>query len=324
MIRVATAADAAACAAIYAPYVRNTVISFEAEPPSASAMRGRIEAAHLWLVAEGEASEILGYAYGSPHRERDAYRWAVDVAIYVREDQCGRGLGRRLYARLIDGLRGLGACVLCAGVALPNPASERLHRRCGFTEVGTYRRIAFKFGRWIDTRWYQLELGTGAEPASSAHLRLPGESSTAALHDALDLALHHSASRAVAAARAADAIRAHTSWRWVGLYTLADGRVRNEAWSGPAPPAHPSFPASQGLTATALATGQTVVCDDVASDPRYLTNQAQTGSEMIVPVHSGGRVAGTLDIESDCPFAFGPADRRLAEELAERLGALWR
>jgi L-amino acid N-acyltransferase YncA len=169
MIRPATADDAAACAAIYAPYVSDSIISFEAVPPTADDVRRRIRAAHLWLVAE-EDGEVRGYAYGSSHREREAYRWAADVAIYLPSEHQGRGLGRRLYGELFDGLRELGLCMLCAGVGLPNEASEQLHQSMGFTEVGVYRRIGFKLGRWIDVRWYQLDLqpGTDAPPALTA------------------------------------------------------------------------------------------------------------------------------------------------------------
>lgn len=324
MIRPATTADAAACAEIYAPYVTDTVISFEAEPPTASEMRRRMGEAHLWLVAE-ERGEIAGYAYGSPHRERDAYRWAVDVAIYLRDEHRGRGLGRALYARLIDGLRQRGAHVLCAGVALPNEASERLHRGVGFAEVGTYRRIAFKLGGWIDTRWYQLDLEPppGSASPSGAGLPLPHERADKAFGEALDGIMRHSSSRAVACARVADAIRARTAWRWVGIYTVAEGLVINEAWSGPAPPAHSTFPVTQGLTGAALLSGDAVICDDVAADPRYLANQQSTGSEMIVPITRAGRIVGTLDAESDCRLAFGPRDLRKGEDLAQRLARLW-
>lgn len=175
MIRDAVPADAAACARIYAPYVTDTVISFEARPPTPSEVRCRMEQAHLWLVAEDDG-EVCGYAYGSPHREREAYRWAADVSIYLAAQHQRRGLGRRLYARLFDGLRDRGACTLCAGIALPNPASEALHRGMGFEEVGTYRRIGYKLGRWVDVRWYQLDLRPSPEPPPGrASLLLPAE-----------------------------------------------------------------------------------------------------------------------------------------------------
>ena len=163
MIREATAADAAACARIYAPYVTGSVVSFEAQPPSPGEMARRIGQAHLWLVAE-EHGEVQGYAYGGPHQQRAAYRWAADVSVYLDPRHQGRGLGRALYTSLFGGLADLGVCVVCAGVALPNPASEALHRSMGFEVVGTYRRIAFKAGRWIDTRWYQRDLRPPGEP----------------------------------------------------------------------------------------------------------------------------------------------------------------
>ncbi len=117
--------------------------------------------------------------------------------------------------------------------------------------------------------------------------------------------------------------RNRTGWRWVGIYTVLDELVSNDAWSGPAPPAHPSFPATHGLTAEAIRSGRPVYCPDVRADERYLTNQPTTGSELIVPVLRDGAVIGTLDLESDCPHAFSESERRFAEDLAQRLAGLW-
>jgi L-amino acid N-acyltransferase YncA len=166
-IRPATIADAAACAAVYAPYVTDSCISFEYEPPSAEEFAARIAGAHGWLVAEDDG-EVVGYAYGSRHRERAAYDWAADVAIYSAATHHGRGMGRALYEALFELLRSRGLRTLCAGVALPNDASDGLHRALGFEEVGVYRRIGWKFGCWHDVRWWQLQLGDGAPPASLA------------------------------------------------------------------------------------------------------------------------------------------------------------
>ena len=160
LIRAAIADDAAGCALVYAPYVSGSVISFELEPPDASEMLRRIESAHAWLVAEHDG-RIVGYAYGSPHRERWAYSWAADVAVYLEAEHRGRGLGRRLYAELFAILRSRGLRMLCAGVTQPNPASDGLHRSLGFEEVGVYRRIGWKNGAWHDVRWYQLDLAAG-------------------------------------------------------------------------------------------------------------------------------------------------------------------
>ncbi len=152
--------DAAGCAAIYAPYVRDTVISLEEQSPDADEVARRIERisrTHPWLVAE-EDGEVCGFAYGSLHRERAAYRWATDVTVYVDPTYHRRGLGRALYTALFELLRRQGFHVACAGVTLPNEASVGLHESLGFLPVGVYRRIGFKFGAWWDVGWWQLDL----------------------------------------------------------------------------------------------------------------------------------------------------------------------
>jgi len=161
------AADAAACAAIYGFYVAETVASFEEEPPDVEAMRGRIartSATHPWLVAEDPAGRVVGYAYGSQHRERASYRWECDVAVYVAHDHRGRGVGRALYGALLPSLREQRFHVVCAGITLPNDASVRLHESFGFEPVGVYREIGWKAGAWHDVGWWQLRLGDGAAP----------------------------------------------------------------------------------------------------------------------------------------------------------------
>jgi phosphinothricin acetyltransferase len=163
-IRPADPADAAGCAAVYAPYVTDSCISFEFEAPPAAEMARRIAASHAWLVAEDDGA-VVGYAYGSRHRDRAAYDWAADVAIYTAASHHGRGMGRALYEALIPVLRERGLRTLCAGVAQPNAASDALHRALGFVEVGVYRRIGWKAGRWHDVRWWQLALGDGSPPA---------------------------------------------------------------------------------------------------------------------------------------------------------------
>jgi phosphinothricin acetyltransferase len=158
------ARDAAGCAAIYGPFVRDTAISFEEDPPSAEELAARIERVtetHPWLVAE-EGDRLTGFAYGCPHRERAAYRWAAEVTVYVDPANHRRGIGRALYERLFDLLRGQCLHVLCAGVTLPNPASVALHESLGFVPVGIYREIGYKFGRWHDVGWWQLTLRRGA------------------------------------------------------------------------------------------------------------------------------------------------------------------
>ena len=161
--------DGAACAAIYAPYVEGSFVSFEEEAPDAAEMARRIAAVtqtHPWLVAE-RGGAVAGFAYGSRHRDRAAYRWAADVAVYVDPRHVRGGVGRELYAELLGLLRGRGLRWAVAGIALPNEASVALHEAFGFEPVGVYREIGFKHGAWRDVGWWQCDLRGGGEPPAS-------------------------------------------------------------------------------------------------------------------------------------------------------------
>jgi L-methionine (R)-S-oxide reductase len=129
--------------------------------------------------------------------------------------------------------------------------------------------------------------------------------------------------RAARAALVVDLIRQGTGARWVGAYTVDQDTVTNEAWSGPGAPRHAVFPASRGLTAHAVRTGAVAVSNDVANDPRYLTNQDDSGSELIVPLLHGERVVGTLDVESGDVGAFSGSVIHRYEALAEAIRPLW-
>lgn len=160
IVRAARPSDAEQILTIYAPFVANSHVSFEETVPLEAEMRDRIEhysQSHAWLVAE-EESNILGYAYGCPHRARPAYRWSAEVAIYVKADSRGRGVGKTLYRALFERLRERGYHSLFAGIALPNDASIALHCSVGFEPVGVFRRIGYKNGAWRDTSWWQLHL----------------------------------------------------------------------------------------------------------------------------------------------------------------------
>jgi phosphinothricin acetyltransferase len=152
--------DAADCAAIYAPFVRDTAVSFEERPPDRDEFAQRIEqlsARYPWLVAE-EGGAVVGYAYAAPHRDRASYRWAADVTVYIGEGWRGRGLGNAIYGALLPLLARQGVQIAIAGITLPNEASVALHERCGFVRVGVYRRIGWKLGAWHDVGWWELEL----------------------------------------------------------------------------------------------------------------------------------------------------------------------
>ncbi len=166
-IRRATAQDADGIAAIYAPIVRDTVISFEEDPPSVDEMRGRIAAvtaALPWLVGVDAAGRILGYVYAGHHRERAAYRWSVDTTAYVAEAHRGQGVGRQLYSALFEELTALGYFQAFAGISLPNAASVGFHEAMGFTPIGVYRDVGFKFGQWRDVGWWQKRLRETVDP----------------------------------------------------------------------------------------------------------------------------------------------------------------
>ena len=156
--------DGAACAAIYAPYVVGSAVSFEDMAPTAQQFADRIAETsrrYPWLMLEVDG-RVAGYACASQHHPRSAYRWAADVAVYVDPAGQGRGAGRRLYEALLDLLRRQRLRSACAGIALPNDASIGLHRALGFEHVGTYRDIGWKAGAWRDVAWWQLQLAPGA------------------------------------------------------------------------------------------------------------------------------------------------------------------
>lgn len=157
--------DAAACAALYAPFVLGGATSFEEAPPDGNEMAERISrltATHPWLVAERDAV-LAGYAYACRHRERPAYRWSTDVSVYVAEVNRRQGVGRRLYEELFARLRRQGFRIACAGITLPNQASVALHEALGFVAVGVYRDIGWKAGGWRDVGWWQLDLRPEAD-----------------------------------------------------------------------------------------------------------------------------------------------------------------
>ena len=168
VIRPAQANDGAAVAGVYAPYVRDTAVSFEVEPPVGAVMAERIIdtlGTHPWLVAEREGA-VVGFAYAGKHSQRAVYRWTVDVTVYVRGDERRTGVGRRLYQVLLGILRLQGFRSAFAEIVLPNPGSVRLHESMGFRHVGIHNDIGHKLGRWHDIGYWRLGLGDGPEPPS--------------------------------------------------------------------------------------------------------------------------------------------------------------
>lgn len=159
-IRPAAPTDAAAIAAIFAPIVRDTWISFATEPPTAESIKKKM--AELaprfpWLVAEANGA-VVGYAYASKHRDLPSYQWSCEVSIYIAEGQRRKGVARELYGELFNRLRKLGYYNAYAGITQPNPASIGLHESLGFRHIGTYQKVGHKLGAWRDVGWWALTL----------------------------------------------------------------------------------------------------------------------------------------------------------------------
>ncbi len=159
-VRLATTADGDACARIYAPYVARTSISFELVPPSGREMADRIGRTlerSPWVVVELDG-DVRAYAYGTRHRERPAYDWTIETAVYVDEAFQGRGLGRAAMRALVAVLRLQGFHLVVAGVTAPNAGSVALHRSLGFERIGEFEAIGWKFNAWHGVEWFALEL----------------------------------------------------------------------------------------------------------------------------------------------------------------------
>jgi L-amino acid N-acyltransferase YncA len=159
-IRPAVAADATALLSIYRPFVETNAVSFEVAVPTVAQFGARISQASeewAWLVAE-RLGQCLGYAYGSRHRERAAYRWSVEVSAYVHASHQRQGVASALYRSLFEVLAEKGYCNAYAGVTLPNAASLALHRKLGFHAIGVFRSVGRKFGQWHDVAWFQRTL----------------------------------------------------------------------------------------------------------------------------------------------------------------------
>ena len=167
-IRTASPDDAAALLAIYAPYVRETAITFEYEVPSTEEFARRITHTlekYPYLVAEKDHT-LLGYAYAGSFHERAAYDWAVETSIYVDQNLKHSGIGGLLHDALENALKKQGILNMNACIARPiqegrylNDDSIRFHDNMGFTEVGHFHNSGYKFGQWFDMIWMEKMIG---------------------------------------------------------------------------------------------------------------------------------------------------------------------
>jgi L-amino acid N-acyltransferase YncA len=163
VVREVSDHDADALAAIYNHYVRETIVTFEEEPITAAVMQTRVNAVRMaqlpWLVLE-VAGTVAGYAYASKWRERVGYRFSVESTVYLRHDVGGRGYGTVLYDALLPALAARNVHAVMGGIALPNAASVALHEKIGMQKVAHFSEVGFKFGRWLDVGYWQMQLPT--------------------------------------------------------------------------------------------------------------------------------------------------------------------
>lgn len=164
--------DAGQIAKIYNFYVLNTHHTFETEAITADEMRkriGEISNNYPFLVAE-EDGEILGYAYAALYKPRQAYRFSVEVSVYIKPETKGKGIGKMLYEKLFEELSKTETHAIIAGISLPNEASIKLHEKFGFEKIAHFREVGFKFGKWIDVGYWERlnEFSTAKSTGSNA------------------------------------------------------------------------------------------------------------------------------------------------------------
>ena len=166
LIRFASPADAGRILEIYAPYITDTVISFEYDVPSLADFTARVKkisTKYPYLVYERNGV-VVGYAYASPYIERAAYDYTVDLSVYVDAAYCGQNIGECLYASLLDILAKQGFYNAYACITATNQNSLNFHKRMGFTDAGTHPLAGFKHGKWLDVCWYYKRLQADTNP----------------------------------------------------------------------------------------------------------------------------------------------------------------
>jgi L-amino acid N-acyltransferase YncA len=163
MIRPATKPDAQAIADIYNHYIQHTVVTFEEQPISPGDILDRMEKVFQsglpWLVAV-DADAVIGYAYAGRWNVRSAYRHTAEITVYLAHDSVGKGWGTWLYSVLFETLRQASIHTVIGGITLPNPASIALHEKCGLKQAAHFKEVGYKFGRWLDVGYWQMELKT--------------------------------------------------------------------------------------------------------------------------------------------------------------------
>lgn len=161
MIRPVQPEDSPTLSDIYNYYIRESAVTFEEEEISPEEIEHRIQqvisAGLPWLVAELEG-KVTGYAYAKPWKERSAYRFSVEVSVYVDHELHGQGWGTKLYQALFTELQKRDIHLALGGITLPNAASIALHEKLGMEKVAHFNEIGFKFGEWRDVGYWQKRL----------------------------------------------------------------------------------------------------------------------------------------------------------------------
>jgi phosphinothricin acetyltransferase len=167
MIRSVELTDAVAIANIYNHYVLNTAVTFEETEVATADIKSRIseavEQSLPYIIYADETGDVIGYAYASKWKGRCAYRYSVEVSVYLHPDKTGHGAGTRLYEELLKQISELGYHAAIGGISLPNPASIALHEKFGMKKVAHFNEIGFKFGKWVDVGYWQGLLTSPAE-----------------------------------------------------------------------------------------------------------------------------------------------------------------
>jgi|TARA_B110000196_G_C20884477_1_gene538311 phosphinothricin acetyltransferase len=166
-IRSAELKDASAILEIYRPYIENSVVSFEYNVPTVSEIERRISTVmekYPWIVAE-EDGQVIGYAYGTEFRTREAYQWKCEVSVYVTNQAKGKGVGKELYDNLLYTLKQMGMVSAIAGMTVPNAETEGFHEKYGFAKIAEYEKVGFKNGGWHNVAFAEIQLNEyGNEP----------------------------------------------------------------------------------------------------------------------------------------------------------------
>ncbi len=166
ILRSATVEDAEQILAIYAPYIRDTAITFEYDVPSVEEFRERIQNTlkkYPYIVAETDNHQILGYAYASAFHPREAYRFSAELSIYLAPAAKRQGLGRVMYENIEHTLKNMGITNLYACIGTPRTDDDpyltwdsvHFHEKLGFRENGKFTQCGYKFNRWYDMVWME-------------------------------------------------------------------------------------------------------------------------------------------------------------------------